>query len=260
MDILEIQKRLKELGFDPGPLDGDMGEKTRAAIIAFQKHRGLKADGVVGPKTLAALAPELSATEALLTETIIRKVAPKARPDIVAGLVSGKAALEAAGLVTKPRLAHFLAQICTETGGLRLLEENLNYTAKRLTQVFPKRFPTLEAAKPFANNPEKLANKGYGGRLGNNKNGDGFRYRGGGLIQTTGRSNYEAAGFADRPEDLRKMPGALDAALVFWMTKGCNTFADKNDIVGLRKRVNGGKIGLEEARAFHAKAVKALGL
>ena len=89
MDTLEIQKRLKELGFDPGPLDGGMGEKTRAAIIAFQKHQGLGADGVVGPKTLAALAPELSATDALLTETIIRKVAPKAHPNIVAGLVAG---------------------------------------------------------------------------------------------------------------------------------------------------------------------------
>jgi len=248
------------LGLDPGPLDGDIGEKTRAAIIAFQKQQGLEADGVVGPKTLAALAPELSATDALLTENIVRKVAPKARPDIVSGLVEGKASLAAAGLVTKPRLAHFLAQICTETGGLRHLEENLNYSAKRLTEVFRKRFPTLEAAKPFANNPEKLANKVYGGRLGNVENGDGFRYRGGGLIQTTGRFNYEAAGFADRPEDLRKMPGALDAALVFWMTKGCNAFADKNDIVGLRKRVNGGKIGLEDARLFHGKAAIALGL
>jgi len=112
-----------------------------------------------------------------------------------------------------------------------------------------------DPSKPFANNPEKLANKVYGGRLGNNNNGDGFRYRGGGLIQTTGRCNFEAARFANRPEDLRNMPGALDAALVSWMTKGCNGFADKNDIVGLRKRVNGGKIGHEEAPSFYAKAI-----
>ncbi|HEX8166531.1 MAG TPA: glycoside hydrolase family 19 protein [Beijerinckiaceae bacterium] len=194
-----------------------------------------------------------------LTEAVIRKVAPNARADIVAGLVAAQNELNAAGLNTKARLAHFLAQICTETGGLQHTEENLNYSAERMIVVFPNRFKTLADAAPFAHNPEKFANKVYGGRLGNNANGDGFKYRGGGLIQTTGKDNYTAAGFANNPDDLRKMPDALASALKFWTAHGCNAFADKNDITGLRKRVNGGTNGLKECREFHAKAVAALG-
>jgi len=193
-----------------------------------------------------------------LTEAVIRRVAPKARADIVAGLVTAQNELTAAGLNTKARLAHFIAQICTETGGLQHTEENLNYSAKRMMKVFPSRFRTLAAATPFAHNPEKFANRVYGGRLGNNSTGDGFKYRGGGLIQTTGKINYTSAGFADRPDDLRKMPDALISALKFWTMHGCNAFADKNQMVGLRKRVNGGKNGLEECKKFHAKAVAAL--
>ena len=261
MTVLEIQKALIALGYDPGVPDGVWGPMSKAATKAFQKDNGLSADGIVGPKTLAALKPELREIGAhMLTIDVLRKVCPSARDDIVEGIIERRSAIDAAGIVTKPRMAHFLAQIATETGGLKALEENLYYTAPRLMKVWPSRFKTLASAKPYANNPQKLANYVYGGRLGNDRVNDGWLFRGGGLIMTTGESNYEDAGYVDRPEELRSMPGALDSALVYWMGRGLNALADKGDIVAVRKRVNGGTIGIDECRAYYAKAARALGL
>lgn len=264
MTVAEIQRALLARGYDLGTADGVWGAKSKAAARAFQKANGLVADGVVGPRTLAALAPDLRevGTTSLLTAELVRKVCPGARSDIVDGILDRRAAIEAAGIVTKPRLAHFLAQIATETGGLKALEENLYYTAKRLVVVFNTRFKTVGEAAPFANNPQALANKVYGGRkdLGNTQPGDGWRYRGGGAIQTTGRANYREAGYEDDPDAIRSMPAAIDSALVFWMSRGLNAFADKGDIVAIRKRVNGGKNGLDEARTYYSRAAKALGI
>lgn len=261
MTVAEIQRALLARGYDPGLPDGVWGPKSKAAAKAFQKAQGLVADGIVGPKTLAALMPDLRDLGAgFLTMEVLRKVAPSGRPDILEGLIERRDLLEAAGIVTKPRMAQFLGQVCAETGGLRFLEENLNYTGARLMKVWPSRFKTMASTVGYAGNPQALANKVYGGRMGNTAPGDGWRYRGGGLIMTTGQENYEEAGYADRPEELRSMPGALIAACAFWMKKGLNALADKGDIVPIRKRVNGGLIGLDEAKAFHSKAAKALGI
>ena len=101
---------------------------SKAAVKAFQKDNGLSADGIVGPKTLAALKPELREVGThMLTIDVLRKVCPSARDDIVEGIIERRSAIDAAGIVTKPRMAHFLAQIATETRGLQALEENLYY-------------------------------------------------------------------------------------------------------------------------------------
>ena len=190
----------------------------------------------------------------MITAAQIREFAPRARADIVAALVAGQGEMRAAGIVTPLRLQHFMAQIHPETGGLRFLEENLNYSAKRLMQVWPARFRTLAAAQPFANNPEALANKVYGGRLGNTQPGDGWRYRGRGMKQTTGRFNYRAAGHENDPDALLDPVIGLRAALTFWKDNGCNAIADRDKVVELRKRVNGGTNGLDDARDALSRA------
>lgn len=168
------------------------------------------------------------------------------------------------GIDTPLRQAAFLAQLSHESGRLTRLEEGLNYTALRLTQVWPRRFPTLEAAQPFANNPEALANNVYGGRMGNVQPGDGFRFRGRGLKQLTGRANYEAYAEASclnvvgNPDLLLQPAIAADSAAWFWYANGCNAFADARDWAGLTRRINGGLIGLPERMTLTQHALKVL--
>lgn len=189
---------------------------------------------------------------------ILRAVAPGARPDIVAAFQAADARIAASEIEGALRLPHFIAQVCAETGGLESLEEDLSYSAERLCRVWPRRFPSLEAAKPFARNPKALAEKVYGGRMGNVRPGDGYRYRGGGALMTTGRANYRAAGFEADPDRLRTPAAAIAAALTFWSDNDCNALADADDVEALRRRVNGGTIGLAECRAYFDKAKTAL--
>ena len=161
------------------------------------------------------------------------------------------------------RMAAFLAQIAHESGQLTHLSENLNYSAPRLMQVWPKRFSTMEKAKQYERNPERLANNVYAGRLGNGDeaSGDGWRYRGRGVIQLTGRDNYRAAAkgiglpLEEEPDQLLQPgPAALSAAW-FWQAHGLNELADANaDFGTITKRINGGTVGLKERVAFWDKA------
>ena len=192
----------------------------------------------------------------------LARLSPTASPAIIVGIVANARLLDQAGINTPIRLRHFLARVCVETGGLRSLEENLSYTAQRLTQVWPNRFPTIAAATPFAKNPQKLANSVYGGRLGNFKPDDGWTYRGSGLLQNTGRENFELVEdgtglpVVDHPEMLRSFPGALEAATIFWTKRNINALADQNDVAGVCKKVNGGTNGLADQRIWLAKAAK----
>lgn len=182
-----------------------------------------------------------------------------------AGLFSShlQAAMARWGIDTPARQAAFLAQIGHESMRLTRMEEALNYTAPRLTQVWPSRFPTLADAQPFAGRPEALANRVYGGRMGNDQPGDGWRYRGRGLKQLTGRDNYtryaQASGHdaVGNPDLLLTHALAADSAGWFWHWKGCNVFADKRDWAGLTRRINGGTVGLQERIALTTKALKA---
>jgi putative chitinase len=254
--VHELQHALLARGISVGKFgaDGIMGTDTWVGVDAAVRRLPLET-------ILAAIEtlPVPSVGGSLLTEAVIRKVCPGARADLVQAIVDGAGAIAAAGITTRLRAAHFLAQIATETGGLKAIEENLNYSAKRMMQVWPSRFPTLASAQPYANKPQALANKVYGGRLGNTGPDDGWRYRGGGMLQTTGRENYRRAGFEDDSDALRQPGPALAAALTFWTGNGLNALADRDDLTAVRKRINGGTNGLAEARAYLGKAKAALG-
>jgi putative chitinase len=152
------------------------------------------------------------------------------------------------------RVAAFIAQCTHESGGFKRLKENLNYKAESLRRVFPKYFPTDELAQEYAHKQEQIANRVYGGRMGNGdeSSGDGFRYCGRGLIQLTGRNNYtkfaESVGMAveEVPALLETFEGAVKSACWFWKTNNLNLYADTGDILTMTKRINGGTIGLED--------------
>lgn len=164
------------------------------------------------------------------------------------------------GILDSPlRSRHFLAQVLHETGGLRVLLENLNYSAERLCVVWPSRFPTLASALPFAHNPRALANKVYGGRMGNVEPNDGWRYIGRGLLQLTGRASYTKVGDAlgidlvGSPSMALYPEHALSVAGEIWKDARCNVFADMDSIEKVTRAINGGLIGLEERRAWFAR-------
>lgn len=155
---------------------------------------------------------------------------------------------------TPARAAMFLAQISHESLRLTHTEENLSYSAKRLMAVWPSRFPTLESAQPYARNPKALANKVYGGRMGNVRPDDGWLYRGRGLKMLTGADNYKAAedglpgmSFTDGNAGRVAEPeGAAWTACWFWFSNHCNNFADSADLKTCTRVINGGLIGYED--------------
>jgi putative chitinase len=169
------------------------------------------------------------------------------------------------GIDTPKRQAAFIAQCGHESGGFKLLSENLNYRAETLCKLWPKRFPTLEFAKQFERNPRKIANSVYANRMGNRDeaSGDGYRFRGRGCIQLTGHSGYYHAGqalgvdFVMNPDLVATPKYAVLTAGWFWSTHGCNELADAANWTGLTKRINGGTIGLNEriSHTVHAMAV-----
>ena len=163
---------------------------------------------------------------------------------------------------TPERQACFLGQCAHESAGFTALKENLNYSAEGLTKVWPKRFPSLDAAQPYHRNPEKIANKVYADRMGNGDeaSGEGFKYRGRGLIQLTGKDNYKACGAAlgadllNDPDQVSSPKYAALSAGWFWDKNKLNQYADANDMTTLTKRINGGTHGLDDriARTQHA--------
>jgi len=172
-------------------------------------------------------------------------------------------ACKAYDITTPKRVAGFLSQIGHESGGLAMLEENLNYKAETLMRVWPKRFPTLEFAQQFARNPQKIANSVYANRMGNGDeaSGEGWKYRGRGLKQLTGKDNYTAfskaigTDFVADPDLLLQPVNAALSAGWFWSANNLNALADNGDVPGMTKRINGGTIGLEQRQALYAKAM-----
>ena len=171
---------------------------------------------------------------------------------------------------TPQRIAAFIAQCAHESGGFTALKENLNYRAPTLRKLFAKYFPTDELANEYANKPNKqeaIANRIYANRMGNGDeaSGDGFRYCGRGLIQLTGKNNYQ--NFADslemRVEDvpayLATFEGAAQSACWFWESNNLNKWADPGDIKELTRRINGGYIGLEDRIKHYEHALHVMG-
>jgi len=169
--------------------------------------------------------------------------------------------------VTKPEhLAEFIAHCGHESQHLNRLSENLNYSARGLTQVWPKRFPLIEIAAPFARRPEVIANYVYANRMGNGapESGDGWKYRGRGILQITGKDNYGAIGRAlglkliEFPQRLEDPLYAAKAAAWFWANRDLMVRSD--DLVADTRRINGGLLGLDDRRVLWERAKQVLGV
>jgi putative chitinase len=219
----ELQRRLNDGGFGP-----------------------LVEDGVVGGQTLAALFRYMGAGR-------------------FASVLGATASRDFADFQINSalRIAHWVAQFAHESAHFTRFEEGLSYSAERLCAVWPRRFPTIAAAQEYARDPEGLANKVYGGRMGNSAPGDGWRYRGRGP-QITGRENYKLAergtglplianpGLAALPENFTLL------ACDYWDRQSCNRMADRDDLIGITEAVNGGRVGLADRRALLLKCLKVM--
>ncbi|UXN07532.1 glycoside hydrolase family 19 protein [Bartonella sp. HY761] len=201
----------------------------------------------------------------MLYKAEILAICPQADLKIVDAIVSEghKGAWERFGVTTPIAQAKFMGQIIHESANLTRVEENLRYSAKRLCQVWPKRFPNLAAAQPYANNPQSLANKVYGNRLGNIAAGDGYKFRGRGLKQTTGLYNYVRVGMRlglnliANPDLLLQPDYAFLSALSFWQDN-IGTKGESASVKEITKIVNGGYNGLNERQLVTERALDIL--
>ena len=253
----------QKLGLEP---IGNFGPKTEAAVKDFQSKNGLTADGIVGDGTWAKImgtstpTPQPAAPIAPVGGLKLDKLRGHI-PDAVIAMIPDTAAKFQ--INTPLRLAHFLAQCGHESGGFRATQENLNYSAKGLMGIFKKYFPSEAIANQYARNPQKIASKVYANRMGNGTeaSGEGYKFRGRGYIQLTGKENYTAFG-KSIGEDMTANPDkvasqyALLSAAWFFSKNGLHRMADEgaSDIVvtKITKRVNGGTIGLAD-RIKHFK-------
>lgn len=226
IDFTTAQTKMTRAGFAPGPIDGDWGPSTLRGLMSVA----------------AARVPDMA----------IRSIS-----------VEGAVQLPLYSITdTKERLCEFLAETCHETGGWKRFEENMCYSAKRLTQVWPNRFPTLASALPYAWDPTDpdredivLANYVYGARMGNEADGtadnDGWDHRGGGQLQHTGAAEYEALRkIGLSPDDVRDPTKSVKAACDYWKRRKLNSIIDTGDFVKARKAINGGTIGLQEIKTI----------
>ncbi len=199
------------------------------------------------------------------TAAEILRLAPGARGDLVAAIVDNWPAAGSAGLTTPRRIRHFLARVMVETGGLKAIEESLDYSVAGLLKNFGRHrisaadCRTLGRSAGHPADKVAIANAIYGGawglrNLGNSEPGDGWRFRGGGMLQTTGRANYRAQGFETHPEALRQPATAFLTAVKEWQQRGCNALADRDDVAAVCEAINGGSNGLAEQRTWLAKA------
>jgi putative chitinase len=241
---------------------GTFGPKTEAAVIAFQKANGLTADGIVGDGTwnkLFPTTPQPTSTAAPAPTTILvssfklDKLKGHIPDSVIAAIPDTAAKFNITNVL---RLAHFLAQAGHESGQFKATSENLNYSSKGLLGIFPRYFNTA-TAEQYARKPEMIASKVYGGRMGNGAEvtKDGYKFRGRGYIQLTGKDNYTQF---DKtvPEDILANPdlvatkyALMSAAWFFDKNKLwgiCDKGADQGTVTAVTKRVNGGTIGLPD--------------
>ena len=188
-----------------------------------------------------------------------KKVFPTCKdPEVFCNLLDNL--LPAAGIDSKERVNMFLAQCGHESGGFSRFTEGLNYSAKGLRATFPKYFPDDATALKYERQKEKIANRVYANRMGNGpeSSGDGWKYRGRGMIMTTGKDNYtefskySGIDAVNNPDLLSSdMSAAIKSAIWFWNKNGLNKFADAKDILGATKKINGGTNGLEDRKKHY---------
>jgi putative chitinase len=176
-----------------------------------------------------------------------------------------QAAFDKYDINTPKRQAAFIGQCSHESANFKILQENLNYSAEGLMKTWPTRFPTKEVADQYARQPAKIAGKVYNGRLGNTSEEEASKYLGRGLIQLTGKENYERCGLAigvdllSNPDLLLDPRYAAMSAGWFWNKKGLNELADAQEHGQITKRINGGTLGLDDRLVKTTKALAALG-
>jgi putative chitinase len=258
----DVKKLQAKLGLGA---DGVFGSGTEAAVKKWQSSNGLTADGIVGEGTWT----KMFGTKQLITEpsTPIVNAGPLKLenlkghiPDAVIAQIPDAA--KKFNITNPLRLAHFLAQCGHESAGFKAIQENLNYSADGLKKIFPKYFPG-NLAEGYAKNPEKIASKVYGSRMGNGDETtkEGFKFRGRGYIQLTGKDNYtKFAKFigedtVSNPDLVATKYPLASAAFFFDSNKLwaiCDKGADDATVTAVTKRVNGGTIGLPD-RIKHFK-------
>lgn len=243
MDTTAVQAALSRLGFAPGPVDGEWGPKTKAAVIAFQKAAELTPDGVVGPQTTRALQAAVAEkaeprtvpvkVTAGLMSALSRSCGAFASPVVVQGIADNAEWIEEGGVDTPGRVAEFLAQACLETDYFRVLEEYASGAA-------------------------------YEGRkdLGNVVAGDGRRFKGRGIFQCTGRDNYARYG-KRLGLDLIKEPAlaarpdiSVRIAVLYWNDKGLNAYADRGDTRAISRAINRGDLEATRAANHESDRIK----
>ena len=261
----DVQRLQTALGINA---DGDFGPGTEKALKEWQIKTGLTADGIAGPATFQRLGlgpienpVSESAATADVPASDFKLAALKGHvPDAVIAQIPDTA--KKFNITNPLRLAHFLAQCGHESGGFKAVQENLNYSADGLKKIFPKYFPG-NLNESYARNPEKIASRVYGGRMGNGdeSTGEGFKFRGRGYIQLTGKQNY--TNFAKfigedtvaNPDLVATKYPLASAAFFFDSNKLwsiCDKGADDATVTAVTKRVNGGTIGLPD-RIKHFK-------
>ena len=266
----EVKKLQEKLGLKA---DGIFGAGTEKAVKTWQAAHDLTADGIVGSTTWGTMFADAPAGEQALAGDTVHVEVASVQLDNVVGHVPEAVLSQISECIEKfqinsaLRLAHFLSQCAHESGGFKVKEENLNYSAEGLKRTFPKYFPG-NLAESYARQPEKIASRVYGGRMGNGDEAsqEGYTFRGRGYIQLTGKDNYRA--FAQTVEDnimndpdlvASKYP--LLSAAWFWHARALNASADKGAsdavVTEVTKKVNGGTMGLEE-RIKHFKVFYAL--
>jgi putative chitinase len=165
------------------------------------------------------------------------------------------------------RMAAFIAQCAHESANFTTVVENLNYKAETLMKTWPSRFPNMDIANQYAHNQQAIANKAYASRMGNGdeNSGDGYRYCGRGLIQITGKENYQK--FADSistpveqiTDFIVTFEGAVQSAAWFWESRDLNNLADIGDIDTMTKKINGGTLGIDDRKARYSRALQIFG-
>lgn len=192
----------------------------------------------------------------LVSESALQKIAPKAKPELLKAILRGANIFFPKYNITgEKNIALFLSQIAIESNYFSTLEENLNYRAERLREVFPTRFTMAESAA-YAGNPQKIANRAYAGKIGNGdeQSGDGWKFRGRGFIQLTGRANYRDIGRVmdvdlERNPDFLLTPAiALEAACCFYQVRGC---IKQSDVRSVTRLINPALMNLKERVAVY---------